>query len=164
DRAPIAFTIDEGGAGQPQHRGTLTIDRATGEASWEGFDQLSPGRRLRSILRFAHTGEVAGIVGQTIAGLVSLGAGVLVYSRASPAASRAPRRAVPRVAGPPAPPRPRPPPAAPPPRLPPPVALVRRSPPGPTHKKARPPAPRPPPPPPTPPAPPPLGRRRRVRR
>jgi uncharacterized iron-regulated membrane protein len=80
DRAPLAFTIDEGGAGQPQYRGTLTIDRASGEASWEGFDQLSRGRRLRSILRFAHTGEVAGIAGQTIAGLVSLGAVVLGYS------------------------------------------------------------------------------------
>lgn len=80
DRAPLAFTIDEGGAGQPQHRGTLSIDRATNQATWEGFDQLSRGRRLRSLLRFAHTGEVAGVIGQTIAGLVSLGAVVLVYS------------------------------------------------------------------------------------
>jgi uncharacterized iron-regulated membrane protein len=80
DRAPLAFTIDEGGAGQPQYRGTLTIDRATNQGRWESFDEMSRGRRLRSLLRFAHTGEVAGIAGQTIAALVSLGAAVLVYS------------------------------------------------------------------------------------
>ena len=79
-RAPLAFTIDEGGPGQPQDRGTLTVDRATGAATWEGFDQLSRGRRWRSILRFAHTGEVLGLAGQTIAGLVSLGGAVLVYT------------------------------------------------------------------------------------
>ena len=80
DRAPLAFTIDEGGAGQPQYRGTLTVDRASGAATWEGFDQLSRGRRLRSLLRFAHTGEVLGVPGQAIAGVVSLGAVVLVYT------------------------------------------------------------------------------------
>ena len=35
---------------------------------------------MRSILRFAHTGEVLGFAGQTIAGLVSLGATLLVYT------------------------------------------------------------------------------------
>ena len=35
------------------------------------------GRRLRTWLRFAHTGEVYGLVGQTIAGLVSFGGAVL---------------------------------------------------------------------------------------
>jgi len=47
---------------------------------WQPFSAGSPGRRLRSILRFAHTGEVLGVVGQTIAGLVTLGATVLVYT------------------------------------------------------------------------------------
>ena len=46
----------------------------------ETFADNSPGRRARSILRFAHTGEVAGIVGQTVAGLVSAGAVVLVWT------------------------------------------------------------------------------------
>jgi len=31
-------------------------------------------------LRFAHTGEVLGLPGQTVAGLVSLGAAVLVWT------------------------------------------------------------------------------------
>ena len=60
----LPFTIDEGGPGQPQYRGTLTVDRASGAvATWEGFDANSRGRQLRSLLRFAHTGEVLGPAG-----------------------------------------------------------------------------------------------------
>jgi uncharacterized iron-regulated membrane protein len=77
----LVFTIDEGTGGQPQKRATLTLNRATAEVvRWEPFASLSPGRQIRSWLRFAHTGEVYGLVGQTIAGLVSLGASVLVYT------------------------------------------------------------------------------------
>jgi uncharacterized iron-regulated membrane protein len=35
---------------------------------------------MRTILRFAHTGEVLGIAGQTIAGLVSFGVLVLAWT------------------------------------------------------------------------------------
>ena len=74
-----AFTIDRGTAGQPQKRGTLTLDTRTGDVvKWEPFSSLSPGRRLRSYLRFGHTGEAWGLLGQTIAGLASLGGAVLV--------------------------------------------------------------------------------------
>jgi uncharacterized iron-regulated membrane protein len=79
--APLVFTIDQGNGGQPQKRAQLTMDRATGEvARWEPFASMTLGRRLRMVLRFAHTGEVAGILGQTIAGVVSAGASVLVYT------------------------------------------------------------------------------------
>jgi uncharacterized iron-regulated membrane protein len=75
------FQIDGGSGGQPQKRAELTLDRATGrEIRWQPFSAGTPGRRLRAILRFAHTGEVLGIVGQTIAGLASLGAVFLVYT------------------------------------------------------------------------------------
>ena len=50
------------------------------ELRWEPFEAGTAGRRLRSILRFAHTGEVLGLAGQTVAGLVSLGAMVLVWT------------------------------------------------------------------------------------
>jgi uncharacterized iron-regulated membrane protein len=81
DAAPLTFTIDEGGPGQPQYRGTLTVDRASGAATkWEGFEAGTAGRKLRMLLRFAHTGEVAGLFGQLIAGLASLGAVVLGYT------------------------------------------------------------------------------------
>ena len=81
DAAPVVFTIDQGTGGQPHKRGTLTLDRATGSVvKWEPFSSNSPGRRLRTILRFAHTGEVLGLPGQTIAGVASAGGAVLVYT------------------------------------------------------------------------------------
>jgi uncharacterized iron-regulated membrane protein len=81
NRAPVVFAIDKGDGGQPQHRSTLTLDRATGEVvSYESFADQSLGRRLRSISRFAHTGEVLGIPGQTIAGLATAGSVVLVWT------------------------------------------------------------------------------------
>ncbi|NOT61711.1 MAG: PepSY domain-containing protein [Acidobacteria bacterium] len=79
--APLAFTIDHGMGGEPHKRATLTLERKSGEVvKWEGFSRFTAGRKLRSILRFAHTGEVLGFAGQTIAGIVSLGAAVLVWT------------------------------------------------------------------------------------
>ena len=40
----------------------------------------SAGRRARTWLRFAHTGEVYGLAGQTVAGLVTAGGAVLVLT------------------------------------------------------------------------------------
>jgi uncharacterized iron-regulated membrane protein len=78
---PIVLTVDKGYGGQPQKRQTLTIDRATASiAKTETYASLSAGRRARSWLRFAHTGEFYGLTGQTIAGIVSAGGAVLVYT------------------------------------------------------------------------------------
>ncbi|HEX6993647.1 MAG TPA: PepSY-associated TM helix domain-containing protein [Gammaproteobacteria bacterium] len=75
------FTIDRGNGGQPQKRHTLVLDPATGGVtSWEPFDSQTPGRQARSWVRFLHTGEALGIVGQTIAGLVSLTSLVMVWT------------------------------------------------------------------------------------
>jgi uncharacterized iron-regulated membrane protein len=77
----LTFNIDRGNGGQPQKRGQLTVDKASGQvARWEPFSANSKGRQLRSVLRFAHTGEVLGVVGQTIAGIVSAGGAVLVWT------------------------------------------------------------------------------------
>jgi uncharacterized iron-regulated membrane protein len=79
--AQVVFTIDRGYAGQPQKRGTLTLNRASGDVvSWEPYASFSAGRRLRTWLRFVHTGEFYGLTGQTIAGVVSAGGAVLVYT------------------------------------------------------------------------------------
>jgi uncharacterized iron-regulated membrane protein len=73
------FAIDSGTGGQPQRRATLALDVHTGSVTrWEPFEAQSRGRRLRSWTRFTHTGEYYGIVGQTIAGVASAGAVVLV--------------------------------------------------------------------------------------
>jgi uncharacterized iron-regulated membrane protein len=81
DRAPVVISVDPGYAGQPQHRTTFTFERVTGAIKKaEDFNSLSAGRQARSWLRFAHTGEIYGLAGQTVAGLASLGAVVLVYT------------------------------------------------------------------------------------
>ncbi len=74
------ITLDEGYGGQPQKRQTLTMSRATGAERWEAFADQTTGRRLRSWLRFAHTGETYRLPGQTVAGLVSAGAVMLVWT------------------------------------------------------------------------------------
>jgi len=78
---PLTFTLDQGNGGQPHKRAQLVLDGKTGNVvRWEPFSSYSTGRRLRAILRFAHTGEVAGVFGQTLAGLVSLGGVFLVWT------------------------------------------------------------------------------------
>lgn len=79
--APLTIVVDEGYGGQPQKRHTLTATTTTGAVvGWEAFDDLGPGRRARSWLRFAHTGEYYGLAGQTVAGVVSAGGALLVYT------------------------------------------------------------------------------------
>jgi uncharacterized iron-regulated membrane protein len=79
--AAVQFTIDEGNGGQPQLRHNLTLDAATGAVvAWSPFSSQTPGRQARSWVRFLHTGEALGILGQTIAGLVSLTSTVMVWT------------------------------------------------------------------------------------
>jgi len=79
-RAPVAFAIDRGDGGQPQLRSTLTLDRAGAVVSYDTFASQTPARQLRSVMRFAHTGEVLGLPGQTIAGIATAASVVLVWT------------------------------------------------------------------------------------
>jgi uncharacterized iron-regulated membrane protein len=77
----VVLTLDSGDGGQPDKRGSLTLDRTTGAlVRWEPFASQSPGRRARTWLRFAHTGEVYGMAGQTVAGIVSAAGALLVWT------------------------------------------------------------------------------------
>jgi uncharacterized iron-regulated membrane protein len=77
----VVLTLDAGDGGQPHKRATLTLNRRNGEVErWEPYSTQSPGRRARTWLRFAHTGEIYGLTGQTVAGLVTGGGAVLVYT------------------------------------------------------------------------------------
>jgi uncharacterized iron-regulated membrane protein len=89
DDAPVVFAIDAGEGGQPQYRSTLTLDRQGAVVARETFSDLTLGRRIRTVMRFAHTGEVLGIPGQTVAGLVSAGGVVLVWTGIALALRRA---------------------------------------------------------------------------
>ncbi len=78
---PVVVTVDRGDGGQPQLKSTLTVERATGSVlSQERFSDFNTGRQVRMFSRFLHTGESLGLIGQTVAGLVSLGGAVLVWT------------------------------------------------------------------------------------
>lgn len=80
-KGDLAFTLDRGMGGQPQLRDRLTVARASGEVvEWEPYSAGTRGQKARSFLRFAHTGEVGGWLGQTVAGLASAAAAVLVWT------------------------------------------------------------------------------------
>jgi uncharacterized iron-regulated membrane protein len=78
--SPLVFTLDHGTGRQPQKRSQLTLSRGGDVIRWEPFASQSMGRRLRALARFGHTGEAAGILGQSIAGLASAGTLVLVWT------------------------------------------------------------------------------------
>ncbi len=79
--SPVTAVIDTGSGGQPQDRIQYLLDRDTGAVTKTStFADGSLGQRLRTFVRFGHTGEFGGLPGQAIAALASLGACVLVYS------------------------------------------------------------------------------------
>ena len=77
----IELRIERGWSGESTKRHTLVNDLSSGTPlSHETFSDLTRSERLRSFFRFAHTGEFFGLVGQTVAGLVSLAAAILVWT------------------------------------------------------------------------------------
>lgn len=77
----VRFSVDAGTGGEPQKKADLYLSRTDGStAKWEPFTDYSAGRQLRNYVRFLHTGEALGILGQTIAGLVSLFATIMVWT------------------------------------------------------------------------------------
>jgi uncharacterized iron-regulated membrane protein len=79
--APFAFTIDTWAAArQPSTRSQLVVGRDGQVVRSEPYASQSRGAKVRGWLRFLHTGEAFGVVGQTIAGLASAGAVMLVWT------------------------------------------------------------------------------------
>jgi len=74
-------TLDEGDGGQPQKRHVLTLDVSSGEViTWAPFTSQTAGAQARRWVRFLHTGEALGIIGQTIAGIASFAAILMVWT------------------------------------------------------------------------------------
>ena len=81
DAAYVALTMDRGNGRQAALRATLILDRVSGVVvAQSGAGAQSTGAQIRGWLRFAHTGEVYGVIGQTVAGLACVAAMVLVYT------------------------------------------------------------------------------------
>lgn len=77
----LQLVVDTGTGAQPQTKDTLQLDRASGAVTKvDTFAAQSRGRQWRSWMRFVHTGEYYGLVGQTIAMIVTAGSCVLVWT------------------------------------------------------------------------------------
>jgi uncharacterized iron-regulated membrane protein len=102
--SPLTFVIQEPVGWHPAPRSQLVLNASTGDiVKWEPFAGQNPGRRLRAWVRPLHTGEAGGITGQAMAGVVSAGATVLVWTGLSLAWRRLRnfrRRSVSHAAGP----------------------------------------------------------------
>ena len=78
--APIPVRADTGSGRQPAHWTNLSYNAASGARLSRSTGSESRGQAARFWLRFAHTGEVYGVIGQTIAGIVTTGTAVLVWT------------------------------------------------------------------------------------
>ena len=78
---PVGVSIMEPNAPHPFARSQLTLNRRTAQVlKWEPYSENSLGRKLRTWFRGLHTGEAFGLLGQTVAGLASLGGCFLVWT------------------------------------------------------------------------------------
>lgn len=79
--ATLAAMVDTGTGRQPARQTTLRIAQDSGAVTAvAGFGDRTPATRARIWMRFVHTGEFYGLIGQTIAGLASLAAAFSVYT------------------------------------------------------------------------------------
>jgi uncharacterized iron-regulated membrane protein len=79
-RRPFVLSVDSGNGGRPDLRSELVVDRAGNVRRDSTFAGYTLGRRLRSWVRFFHTGEAGGLVGQAIAALASFGGVLLAFT------------------------------------------------------------------------------------
>lgn len=79
---PFPIMVDRGGRGEVHRRTMLNLDVAQGKVvlSPEDFTQVNSGRQLRFVARYLHTGELFGVVGQTVAALCTVAAIMLVWT------------------------------------------------------------------------------------
>jgi uncharacterized iron-regulated membrane protein len=80
--APLSFSADTStGARRPDTRTQFTIDPATAATiKVEGYESVPAARKAIGWNRFIHTGEAFGVIGQTVAGLASISAVMLVWT------------------------------------------------------------------------------------
>ena len=78
---PVAFSMSDREHWNSFARSTLTLDGATGSTiRWEPYADSSRGQKVRGWMRFAHTGELGGLVGEALAGLATAGGALLVWT------------------------------------------------------------------------------------
>jgi uncharacterized iron-regulated membrane protein len=86
---PVSFTISDREHWNSFARSTLALNGVTGaDTSWDPYAGTSRGQKLRGWMRYAHTGELGGRLGELLAGLASAGGAVLVWTGISLALRR----------------------------------------------------------------------------
>ena len=86
---PVSFSMSDREHWNSFARSTLALNGLTGaETSWEPYAGTSRGQKLRGWMRFAHTGELGGRLGELLAGLASAGGAFLVWTGISLAVRR----------------------------------------------------------------------------
>ncbi len=79
--APILFSIVDARSWNAFARSQLTVNSKTAAVvKWEPYDEQSRGQKWRGWVRFGHTGELAGLPGQIVAGVACVGGAFLVYT------------------------------------------------------------------------------------
>lgn len=80
----INVAIDTGTGGEPLKKRTLVLHRNSGEIiRIESFADRTPAGKVLGYFRWLHTGEALGIIGQTIAGLVTALSLLMVWTGAA---------------------------------------------------------------------------------
>lgn len=88
-KEPVSFALDEGNGARPDKRSQLMIDPVTARvAEHKTYAKQEAGQQARAWLRWIHTGEAGGILGQFVAMLASGAAVFLVYTGLSLALRR----------------------------------------------------------------------------
>jgi uncharacterized iron-regulated membrane protein len=81
DNNTSSFNIHYSAGNQPQKVATWVISHEDGSViNKMGWEDKAVATRARTAVRFLHTGEYLGVVGQTIAGLVSLFSVLMVWT------------------------------------------------------------------------------------
>jgi uncharacterized iron-regulated membrane protein len=88
-KGPVTVAVDRGNGARPDKRSQLMIDLRSGRVvEHKTYAQQEPGQKARAWLRWIHTGEAGGLIGQLVAMFASAGAVVLVWTGISLALRR----------------------------------------------------------------------------
>lgn len=82
DAGAVRIAVDHGNGVQPSKIRSVTVARDGSSVTGSEAAPASAASGARRFIRFLHTGEVYGLIGQTLAGLASLAAALLVYTGA----------------------------------------------------------------------------------
>ena len=85
----LNFTVDGANGARPDLRSVITIDPKSGAIEkTESYSSYNAARKIRLWIRWIHTGEAGGFIGQTIAGIASAAGALLVWTGVSLALRR----------------------------------------------------------------------------